>query len=46
MQVGSVGAVTLCLTPDSFTPGWRVTEELATRILERLDLKFELPEAL
>ena len=45
MQVGSVGAVTLCLTPDSFTPGWGATEELATRILERLDLKFELPKA-
>lgn len=41
---GVVGVLTLCLTPDSFTPGWDATEALAKRVLERLGLKFELPQ--
>ena len=40
---GVVGAITLCLTPDSFTPGWEATEQLAARILAILGLEFRLP---
>ena len=41
---GVIGVVTLCLTPDSFTPGWEATEALAARILKPLGLTFELPD--
>lgn len=40
---GIVGVVTLCLTPDSFTPGWDATEELAARVLAVLGAEFQLP---
>ncbi|QFT95404.1 hypothetical protein FIU86_21305 (plasmid) [Roseovarius sp. THAF9] len=43
MDRGTIGVLTLCLTPDSYTPGWTATETLAARILERLDLAFQLP---
>ena len=44
MDRGTIGVLTLCLTPDSYTPGWAATEALAARILERLDLAFQLPD--
>ncbi|WP_103174900.1 UPF0489 family protein [Paracoccus sp. SY] len=44
MDRGTIGVLTLCLTPDSFTPGWTATEELATRILKCMGLTFQLPE--
>ncbi len=40
---GVVDVVTLCLTPDSYTPGWEATEQLAARILAILGLEFQLP---
>jgi hypothetical protein len=43
MDRGTIGVLTLCLTPDNYTPGWTATETLAARILERLDLAFQLP---
>lgn len=43
MDRGAVKVVTLCLTPDSFTPGWAVCEKLASRILAHLGLSFQLP---
>lgn len=45
MDRGVIGVLTLCLTPDSFTPGWAATEALATRLLEPLGLSFGLPES-
>jgi len=43
MDKGAVAAVTLCLTPDSFTPGWAATEALASRGLGHLGLTWALP---
>ncbi len=43
MDRGIVGVFTLCLTPDSLTPGWEATEQLATRILAILGVEFRLP---
>jgi UPF0489 domain len=43
MDNGAVGAVTLCLTPDGYTPGWDATEALATRALKHLGLDWRLP---
>jgi hypothetical protein len=40
---GVVGVLTLCLAPDSFTPGWEATEQLAARILAILGMEFRLP---
>jgi len=44
MDRGTIGVLTICLTPDSYTPGWTETEALAARLLERLDLTFDLPD--
>lgn len=44
MDRGTIGVLTLCLTPDTFTPGWPETELLASRILQRLGLTFRLPD--
>jgi hypothetical protein len=43
MDNGAVAAVTLCLTPDTYTPGWEATEALATRALRHLGLDWRLP---
>lgn len=43
MDAQTVGVVTLCLTPDSYTPGWEATEALATRALKHLGLDWRLP---
>ena len=43
MDKGVVAALTLCLTPDKYTPGWDVTEALATRGLGHLGLEWKLP---
>ena len=40
---GVVGVVTICLTPDTFTAGWKSTEELAARIMDILGMEFQLP---
>lgn len=45
MDRGVVSVITLCLTPDSFTPGWDATEALATRILDMLESQFSLPSS-
>ena len=39
-----IGVFTLCLTPDSFAPGWAETETLAARLLDGIGLAFRLPE--
>lgn len=40
-----VAVTTICLTPDEpFTPGWEQSEKLASRILDILGKKFELPD--
>ena len=44
MDRGAISVLTLCLTPDSYTPGWKETEALAARILQRMDLTFRLPD--
>lgn len=46
MDRGAIGVLTLCLTPDSFTPGWADTEALAARLLKGLDLTFQLQDNL
>lgn len=43
MDNGAVAAVTLCLTPDAYTPGWEATEAFATRALTHLGLEWRLP---
>ena len=43
MDTKGVAALTLCLTPDTYTPGWDATEALATRALKHLDLEWRLP---
>lgn len=43
MEAERVGVVTLCLTPDSYTPGWEETERMATLLLAELGISFELP---
>lgn len=43
MDSGAVAAVTLCLTPDTYTPGWQATEALATRALKHLGMDWRLP---
>lgn len=45
MDRGTIGVLTLCLTPDSYTPGWQATEALAARILERVGFTFQLPDS-
>jgi len=44
MDRRAIGVVTICLTPDNYTPGWTATEALAARFLERLGLAFQLPD--
>lgn len=44
MDRGIIGVLTLCLTPDNYTPGWAATEALAARLLKRLNLTFHLPD--
>ena len=43
MDTNAVAALTLCLTPDTYTPGWDATEALATRALKHLGLEWRLP---
>lgn len=43
MEKDSIAVLTLCLTPDTYTPGWTATEALATRVLRHLDLEWQLP---
>lgn len=38
-----VHAITLCLTPDDYTPGWNTAETMATKALSVMGKHFKLP---
>lgn len=40
IDAGLVSAITVCLTPTDFTPGWQETIDLADRICRRLNINF------
>ncbi len=43
IDAARVGVVTLCLTPDSYTPGWEEPERIAALLLAELGTPFRLP---
>jgi hypothetical protein len=40
MDQGAVKVVTLCLTPNNFTPGWQACIDLSARILRILGVQY------
>lgn len=41
-DTNKISVITLCLTPDYYTPGWKETEAMATKVLSILGKQFSL----